>query len=180
MNCIRIACGGEMSKSVEKLTDDTINEGGVLSLLYFDIHGKSKEQIKNTMVDFIRKLTTEEGVVYAIGEIKDTIEEESGFTTSAEVKILTNDFMTLVNVGFRYGPIGVEIMKPNTVNLTLREAQDVILTAAQTSHEFSTYVVEKLMSDDEKKDLNKKLQRRAELGKSLVGGNNDAKPASEN
>ncbi len=169
----------DMTKSVEKVTEDTIKEGGVLALLYFDIHGNSKDTIKTTMVEFIRRLTGEEGVVYAVGEIKDTIEDDSGFATSAEVKVLTKEFMALINIGFRYGPIGVEILKPEGIKLSLREAQDVILTAAQTSHEFSTYVVEKLMKDEEKQELSKKLSRRAELGKKLVEGDNDAKSTSE-
>jgi hypothetical protein len=168
-----------MTKSVEQVTEDVIREGGILALLYFDIHGKSKDGIKHTLVDFISKLTVEKGVVYAVGQVKDSIEDEDGFATSAEVKILVKDFAALLDLGLRYGPIGVEVIKPHEIRLNLGEAQDAILTVAQTSHEFSTYVVEKLMNEQEKADLNKKLERRAELGKKILGGKENADSTSK-
>jgi hypothetical protein len=163
-----------MAKSVEQVTDDTIREGGVLAIVYFDIHGKSREGIKHMLVDFIGKLTRERGVVYAVGQVKDSIEDESGFATSAEVKVLTKDYSALLDIALRYGPIGVEIIKPHEIRMNLGEAQNAILNVAQTSHEFSTYVVEKLMKEEEKVELNKKLEKRAELGKKLLGGKGDA------
>ena len=168
-----------MAKSNEQVTDDIIREGGILALLYFDVHGKSKDGIKHTLVEFISKLTVERGVVYAIGQVKDSIEDEEGFATSAEVKILVKDFAALLDLGLRYGPIGVEIIRPHEIKMNLGEAQNAILIASQTSHEFSTYVVEKLMSEQEKIDLNKKLERRAELGKKLIGGKGHADSASK-
>jgi hypothetical protein len=159
-----------LSKSIEQATEDTIREGGVLSLLYFDIHGKDREGIKATMVDFIKRLTGEQGVVYAIGQVKDSIEDESGFATSAEVRILTRDYPALLDIGLRYGPIGAEILQPHEIRMNLGEAQNAILNVSQTSHEFSTYVVQKLMKEEEKEALNKKLEKRAELGKKLIGG----------
>ncbi|MFH1471095.1 MAG: hypothetical protein ABIF01_05070 [Candidatus Micrarchaeota archaeon] len=168
-----------MAKSVEQVTEDTVREGGVLSLLYFDIHGKDKESIKNTMVDFIRQLTVEPGVVYAVGQVKDSIEDEEGFATSAEVKLLTKDYPALLSVGMRYGPIGAEIIQPHEIKMTLGEAQSAVLSVSQTSHEFSTYVVQKLMKEEEKVALARKLDKRAELGKKLLGGNDsvDSTPA---
>ena len=168
-----------MAKSIEQVTDDVIREGGILSLLYFDVHGTSKEGIKHTLVDFIKKLNGEQGVVYVIGTVKDSIEDEAGYATSAEVRLLTRDFTTLLGIGLRYGPIGVEVIRPHEINLGLADAQNAILTASQTSHEFSTYVVEKLMKDEEKVELNKKLEKRAELGKRLLGGKKDADTTSE-
>ncbi len=163
-----------MSKSVEQVTEDTIRDGGVLSLLYFDVHGKDKEGIKATMVDFIKRLTGEPGVVYAVGQIKDSIEDEDGFATSAEVKVLSKDFQSLLAIGLRYGPIGAEIIKPHEIRLGLGEAQNTLLSVSQTAHEFSTYVVQKLMKEEEKIALNKKLEKRAELGKKLLGGKEHA------
>jgi hypothetical protein len=168
-----------MTKTVEQVTEETIKEGGVLSLLYFDIHGKTSEGIRATMVDFIKKLTGEKGVVYAVGQVRDSLEDEHGFATSAEVKLLTRDFKSLLEIGLRYGPIGVEIIKPHELILGLAEAQDAVLAAAQTSHEFSTYVVEKLMKDEEKAQLGRKLEKRAELGKKLLEGKKDADTASK-
>ncbi len=168
-----------MPKSVEQLTEDTVKEGGILSLLYFDIHGKDREGIKSTMVEFIGKLTREPGVVYAVGKVMDSIEYEEGFATSAEVKLLTKDFLTLLNVGLRYGPIGAEILQPHEIRIGLGEAQNTVLSVSQTSHEFSTYVVQKLMKEEEKEALNRKLQKRAELGKKLLGGKENADSASE-
>ena len=168
-----------MAKTVEQVTEQVIREGGVLSLLYFDVHGTSREGIKDTLVDFIKKLTTEKGVVYVVGQVKDSIEDEAGFATSAEVKLLTKDYPSLLDVAMRYGPIGAEILKPHEIKMTLGEAQNAILAASQTSHEFSTYVVEKLMKEEEKVALNEKLRKREELGKQLMEAKKHADTPTE-
>jgi hypothetical protein len=168
-----------LARTVEQVTEHTIREGGVLSLLYFDIHGASKEGIRNTLVDFIKRLTGEKGVVYAVGQVKESIEDEAGFATSAEVKLLTKDYPALLEVAMRYGPIGAEILKPHEIRMTLGEAQNAILAASQTSHEFSTYVVEKLMKEEEKIALNRKLKKREELGRQLMEAKKNADTPAE-
>ena len=155
-------------KSVDQLTDEAIRDGGYLTLLYFDLHAKSDESVKNLMVGFIGKLTRENGVIYAVGEIDKPMEKEGVFSTWAEVKLLARDFATLVRICSQYSPIGIEILRPDKASLSLGEAQGVLLDISQTSQNFTRMIFERMLSKEDKEDFEKKMAQREELGKRLL------------
>jgi hypothetical protein len=145
-----------------------VRKGGLLVTIYFDIHGNSPEVIQNSMVDMITRLTHEPGVVYATGEIDKPIEYEGMHSTSAEVKLLTRDLNSLINVCFRYGPIGIDIIHPEEFKLSLPQLHELLLNISQISQEYSKFVYDKLMTPEERVSFNKQLLNRAELAKKLV------------
>ena len=155
-------------KTVEQITDDAVREGGYLANVYFDLHATTEEAVKSLMVGFIGKLTKEPGVIYAVGEIDKPMEKEGVFSTWAEVKLLAQDFPTLVRVASQYSPIGVEILRPDEVKLTLGEAQSALLDVAQTSQNFTRLIMERVLSGEEKAEYGKKMAQRAELGRKLI------------
>ena len=65
----------QKGKTVDEITYDAIAAGGYLSLVYFDLHAKTAEEVKSLMVGFIGKLTKEKGVIYAVGEIDKPLEK---------------------------------------------------------------------------------------------------------
>jgi len=154
-------------KSVDEITEDAINEGGYLAMVYFDLHATTQEAVQNLMVGFIGKLTKEPGVIYAVGEIDKPLEKEGMFSTWAEVKLLSQDFPTLVRIASQYSPIGIEILRPDEVKMTLGEAQGALLDISQTSQNFTRLIMERMLSEDEKKEYGKKMLQRTELGKKL-------------
>ena len=162
-------------KTVDQITEEAIKAGGYLSVLYFDLHSSSHEAVKNIMVGFISKLTKENGVIYAVGKIDQPIEKEGVFSTWAEVKILVQDFPTMVRLALLYSPIGVEILRPDEVKLTLGEAQGTLLDIAQTSQNYTRMIMERVLSKEEKEAYAKKMEQRVELGKRLLekGGSTD-------
>ncbi|MCX6777719.1 MAG: hypothetical protein NT157_02430 [Candidatus Micrarchaeota archaeon] len=164
-------------EKVRHITEKILKNGGVLSLVYFDVHAKSEEVVKSTLVDLIARLLKEPGVVYAVGEIKETIESDGTFSTSSEVKVLTGDFASLSRLSARYSPIAVEILEPHEVRLTLGEAQNLLLSISETSQEFADYVVKKVLKGKDLEELNRKLAARSALGKKLLeGGSHEARP----
>jgi hypothetical protein len=158
----------DKKKSVGEITDEAIADGGYLALLYFDLHAQSADEVKNIMVGFISKLTKEKGVIYAVGEIDSPMEKDNIFSTWAEVKMLAADFATLVRLAGQYAPIGVEILRPDSVRLTLGEAQSALLDVSQVSHSFTRMIMERVLSKEEVEDYKKKMQSRAELGRRLL------------
>jgi len=155
-------------KSIDQLTDDELRQGGYLVILYFDLHATTQDAVKNIMTGFIGKLTKEPGVVYALGEIDSPLEKDGIFSTWAEVKLLTHDFQALVRITSQYSPIGIEILRPDEVKLTLGQAQTTLLDIAQTSQNFTKLIMEKMLSPEEKQEYGKKMAQRVELGKKLL------------
>lgn len=155
-------------KSAEEVTDQAIADGGYLVLLYFDLHSMSAEEVKHLMVGFIGKLTKEKGVIYAVGEIDQPMEKDGIYSTWAEVKLLSEDFATLVRIASSYSPIGVEILRPQKVELSVGDAQGVLLDISQTSQNFTRLIMERVLSKEEAQEYQKKMMSRAELGKRLL------------
>ena len=154
---------------VEEITRETIEKGGVLATLYFDAHAKSKEKVEGMLVELGNKLASEKGVVYAVSKVEKALEHEDGlFSAAASVRILTKSFPALARICVLYGPMGVEIEKPNEIRLSLHDAQELLFETAQMSYEFTTTMLYKLLSPEERKKLAEKLKRRAELGKQLL------------
>jgi len=156
------------NKSVEEVNDEVVKKGGLLAVMYFDIHGNSPDIIQNSMVDMVTRLTHEPGIVYATGSIDEPIEFEGLHSTSAEVTLLARDFNALLNVCFRYGPIGIDVLRPDELKLSVPQLHTILLDISQTSQEYTKFVYGKLMTPEEKEDFNKKLINRAELAKRLV------------
>ena len=158
----------EKKKSVSEITDEAIANGAFLTLLYFDLHAKSAEETKNLMVGFLARLAKEKGVIYALGEIDQPIERGGVWSTWAEVKLLAQDFATLVRLASQYSPIGVEILRPGKVELQLADAQAILLDVSQTSQNFTRLIMERVLSEEEKAEFTKKMEARAELGAKLL------------
>ncbi len=160
----------EKKKSLEQLTDEAISDGGYLAMLYFDLHASTAEEVKNVMVGFIGKLTKEQGVLYAVGEIDEPLEKGGVFSTWAEVKLLAGDFNVLARLAAQYSPIGVDIIRPERVVLDLASAQGLLIDIANTSQNFTRMIMERVLSKEEVENYKKKMDARAELGKKLLDG----------
>ncbi len=158
----------ERKKTVDEITDGAIRGGGYLALVYFDLHAKTADEVKHLMVGFISKLTKEKGVIYAVGEIDEPMEKGGVFSTWSEVKLLAQDFSTLVRIAAQYSPIGIEIRRPGRVDLDLSEAQGLLLDVSQTSQNFTRMIVERMLSKDEVAEYQRKMEARTELGKKLL------------
>jgi len=158
-----------MASNVEAVTNETIEKGGILAHLYFDMYGGSKEGVENLLVDLADRLTKEKDVVYALASIERAMEmEDKKYSAAAEIKILTKNFNTMVRLCTFYGPMAIEIRKPHEIVLPIERAQNILMSSAQFSLEFTTQMLYKMMTPEERKALDKKIQRRAEMGKELM------------
>ncbi len=159
--------GGVDEKKLEDLFKQAVQRGAVLALYHFDAHGKDPEAVKNTLIEFVSRLSAEQGVLYCKGEIEAAIEREGMFSCASEVKILAENLNVLLNLALRYGPIAIEVLEPPEIRLDVQEIQNLLLDASQTSQDYANYILEKLMKPEDYVVLQQKLARRAELGKQL-------------
>ncbi|MBI4399128.1 hypothetical protein HY570_00110 [Candidatus Micrarchaeota archaeon] len=155
-------------RTLEDIAEEAVESGGVLATLYFDVFSNSKENLQSILVDFIGRISQDTGVVYAVGEVLDVVEDDNGYSTSAEVKVVAKDFTSLAGIAIKFSPIGIEVIKPNKITLTAGEIQSILLNIAQTSYEFSQFALRRLLSKDELEKFEQKMKLRAELGKKLL------------
>ena len=159
----------ENKKTPEEIIEETINEGGIMAEIYFDLHGSSPDIVKNIMADMIAKLTQEPGVVYAYGEIEDAMQhEENLYSTYAQGRVLAKDLESLLNICMKYAPMGVEIVKPHKMTVDAGTLQRLFLNAASFSYNFTEMYLKKALSDADKIEYAKKMKMREELGKKIL------------
>ncbi len=153
---------------IEKLTKDTINKGGMLAMLYFDLHSKDRDKLQGLATGFVDSILKQEGVVTAYGEIEEPLEQEAVFSTSIEVKILTKDFLSLINVCSIFNPITVEILRPNEVKISLDKAHELLMSMATNWFNIKRYITEKVSTKEDIEHIKKYLENREAIGKQLL------------
>jgi hypothetical protein len=160
-----------MAKSdVDRVTEETIAKGGVLAKLYFDMRHNEKDKLQPLMADLINeRLMKEQGMVYCYGVIEDPLEREGIFITSGTVTALFDSFMPLIGIAFRYSPAGIEIIRP-TKGVTFKpmELQHILMDISDISMSYTKYILEKVLSPEEREAAAKHIEDRAQLGKKLI------------
>ncbi|MFH1521316.1 MAG: hypothetical protein ABID61_06740 [Candidatus Micrarchaeota archaeon] len=155
---------------VEKLTRDAISQGGVLAMIYFDIHAKTKELVQELGTGFVNEIVHRSGVVFALGEIDEPIggDEKTNWSSSIAIKILTKNFAVLAAVCMANSPYNVEILRPDEIKLPLAEAHTLLGTMSATTAEYKRYILTKISKPDELASLQENLKRRADMGKKIM------------
>lgn len=157
-----------MASKIEVLTQATIEKGGILAMLYFDMHGPDKARLEQLLVDLANRLNGEKGVIYSVGTIDRAMELGDQFSAAAKITILTSNFATLSRICDGYGPMGIEILKPNEIHLSIPDAQQVLFDHVKTMSDLLREMIEKNMTPEERKKLGRLMTARAELGKDLI------------
>jgi len=157
-----------LASKIEVLTQATIEKGGILAMIYFDMHGPDKEKLEQLLVDLANRLNDEKGVVYSVGEIDRAIEMGDQFSAAAKITVLTSNFAVLSRICDNYGPMGIEILKPDEIHLSIPDAQQVLFDHIKMMSDLLREMIEKTMTPEERKKLGKLMEARAELGKDLI------------
>jgi len=162
--------GRVFDMDVEKVTKETIANGGVLALMYFDVHAATKEMVQELGTGFINTLIARQGVVYALGEINEPVggEKNMNWTTSVTVKILTVDFTTLAAICMTNSPFSTEILRPDEIRLPLSEVHNLLGNMSATTAEYKRYILTKVANPEELAQMKENLKRRADMGKEIL------------
>lgn len=168
-----------VKSDLERVTEEKLARGGVLVKLYFDMQHKDKEQLQPLMADLINEhLLKEKGVVYCYGAIEEPIEHAGAFSTSAVLTMLFENFMSIVDVAFKYAPAGVEIMKPTKdISFKIGELQNLLMDMSQLSVEYSKFILERVLNPEEKEEMGRALENRAAAGRKFLGKEEGEKAA---
>jgi len=153
---------------VVKLTKTTVEKGGVLALLYFDAHTKTKEKAQEIGAGFVEQLLREPGVVYAVGEIDEPIQDKDLFSTSIQVRILVGSFHQLAHVCAIHSPFSMEIVEPDEIKLTLGEAHELLMDLASITADYKRYIMQKLTTPEDREKYARILEKKAELGRRIL------------
>ena len=155
---------------MEEVTRETIEKGGILAKLYFDMQSDKTDDLQPIMADLINnRLLKTKGVIYCYGNIEEPIKVENVYSTSAEVTALFLGLGPLVAVVFNFVPAGIEIIKPEReMKLKINELQSLMLELSQISLDYSKYILEKVMNKNDYTKVIEQMRSREEIGRKLM------------
>ncbi len=161
-----------MEKNIDDIVEEKVQQGAIWSLLYLDLHADNEETLNNILVGIIQNITKEKGVEYCFGVIQKPEKDGDLYSTSAEVKLLTEDFYALQRVCLLYNPVYLEILKPEEIRLKGGEAESLIMNAVSITQELTQHVLMSQLQDPKQKEkYRKKIEKRKEIGKRLLEKN---------
>lgn len=155
-------------KDIGKVIDSTVKDGGVLALLYFDLHGNQKDALQKLGVGFVQKVLREPGVKYAQGEIDEPVERDKMFSTSLEMKVLTQDLISLARLCATYSPFSIEILKPSEFLLDISQLHEILMFLGATTHDYKKYIMEKVATAEDRESYKRTLEQRVKMGEKLM------------
>ncbi len=153
---------------VDRVTDKAVNDGGILAILYFDIHGSDKDTLVQLATGFVQKVLGEKGVIFAKGEIDEPMEGEGIFSTSLELKVLTSDVVSMAELCANFCPFSLEVLEPQQFKLPVSDMQDLLMFVASNSHDYKKYILEKVSPKEQQEEYKKNLKNRMEVGRRLL------------
>ncbi len=162
------------TKKFDAIKSEVLRNGGFFVHFYFDMHANNSAALQDIMVGFVGKITKEQGVRMAVGEIDEPIAHQDMFSSTARVSMLVDNFTTLATLALNYAPIGVEIDEPTEAKLPANDIQQALIRISATTQELTHHIITKSMNDEERKKFHGQMAQRAELGKRLMQGQEDS------
>ena len=151
-------------------TEEVVSQGGLLARLYFDIHAKSKEGLKDLAVGFSSTLKQAEGVVFAISEIEEPMEEQGTFSTYITATLLFEDPKSLFSFIIKHTPLSVEVLKPEKLEVRASDLSEAALLVSSSLYDLKMKMYSTSLGQDEKSYIEQVIKHRQEIGRKLRGG----------
>jgi hypothetical protein len=99
-----------------------IEEGYVRVAVIFELVGKPKSHIEQTLKAYVEKVASQEDITLLKEEYEDTNELEEGvFSVIAELELLVKDMEKLTWLCLNFTPASVEVLEPDSKTLQQQE-----------------------------------------------------------
>ena len=120
------------TKDIKKLTD----EGYLRANIIFEIVGKPKKHIEDTIKAYIENIQQDEHIHTLKEEFEEAEELEEGvFSTVAEIEMLLPSIEKLNWLCINFSPASIEILEPSTKTVTQKEIGDWMNDLLSRLHE---------------------------------------------
>lgn len=84
------------------------------------------------------------------------IKEEEYYSSFLDIDLSVADFRAIVNLMFYYGPVSVEVLRPEKIELSVQDLQDALMDLSEIVHAYADYI-RKMMSRQELEEFTRKL-----------------------
>ena len=133
----------------------------IKAILIFEMLGRPAEHLKETLTEYLKKISKEEGIEIFDKKIKEPkkIEEakQELYSTFAEVEADFKNLSSLMRVIFLYMPSHIEITSPSGITLQNSELNSLMNEITRKMHQYDELAKRLII---EKQILQKNIQER--------------------
>ena len=122
-----------------------IEEGYLRIRVIFEVIGRPKEHVEQTLKAYIENIKTKEEDIHVLNEDYEPAEELEGeeqkglFGTMVEVEMLVPNIEKLTWLGINFSPASVEILEPSEIKLNQKEIGNWITDMLARLHEIGMF-----------------------------------------
>ena len=124
--------------------DEKVKQGWIRTAMIFEVIGVNEDVTKNALKELMEKLDRDKRVAMYKRDFSDVAKVENptktikqGFSQVCEIDLAVKNLESLLEITMGYGPSGVEILEPKTLQVPLGEAQSIVSTLSQLIHRFA-------------------------------------------
>lgn len=141
-------------KEFDKIANEAIKKGAILSNLFFDHKSDNEEDLKKQLSTLFKKISKEQGVIYTLGiidtPIKEEYPDEVKFMTSGEIRVLTKDLTSIIRIVGLYGPTHIEVTKPDKIKISPKDFEENINQSVLITYKLSQHIVRSSFTSEQK------------------------------
>jgi len=130
----------------------------VRAVMIIEVIGKPPEHLTETLENIAKQIGEEKGVSLKekkINEPKSMEDNEEFYTSFAEIEVEVDEMLYLVMLMFKYMPAHIEVISPETINLSNHDWGDVLNETTRRLHGYDEIA---RVVQVEKEILEKKLR----------------------
>ncbi|MEM4367995.1 MAG: hypothetical protein QXJ96_03470 [Candidatus Aenigmatarchaeota archaeon] len=158
----------DSEKKFEELVKKYEEKNYIYSIIYIDMHGNNEDDVKNLLVELLTRINKEDGLIAYFGKILVPIKENEIVSTTAEVKLLTKDLLSLSRICNKYTPFAIEIIRPEKYEINANEIALILLESSNQIYKYSEYIIKNSLDIDKLKKYLQEQENRKLLGKKLL------------
>ena len=128
--------------------DELLEKGWIKTWMIFEVQAADKTMCVSALKKHIKDMASEPSidVIEESFTDVDNIDVPEGlkqrgvkalYTQVCEVTVMAKEFEALVNVVINYAPTAVEVMAPEKIVLTMRDAQNSLVSLSDMMHKFA-------------------------------------------
>jgi hypothetical protein len=131
----------------EQEAKEKVANGWLQVWMVFEVLGSSEKTVKEILEEHVKKFEDDKRVLLYKKEFSDIQEMETphpnlkkGFSQLCEVEFVVASFEELIDLVMFYGPSACEIIKPEKIELSLAQAQNILNKLGGLMHRLSEAV----------------------------------------
>ena len=128
---------------------ELLEKGWIKAWMLFEVQATGKEVTDKSLTEHIKKMKAEKDLYIADiseSEVKE-VEAPKQFADKGiqtlyakvtEIVVLFQSYEILTNITINYAPTAIEILAPEKITITMREAQNALATVSDMMHKFTS------------------------------------------